>query len=107
MQPRPLHLKLKTGVPTYQAEDEEGRTHLLLHLPIEEEGEDRWCLWRLDHAGFDSRSIFDQGDDSTDLRGAVALRGCGVALSVARYPRNWASSLRELSAFAVCSVSIA
>ena len=53
------------------------------------------------------RDQFDQGDDSTDLRGAVALRGCGVALSVARYPRNWSSSLRELSAFAVCSVSIA
>jgi hypothetical protein len=52
-----------------------------------------------------SMSIFDQGDDSTDLRGPVALRGGGVAPSVARYPRNWASSLRELSAFAVCSVS--
>jgi hypothetical protein len=50
-------------------------------------------------------SIFDQGDDSTELRGSIALRGCGVAPSVARYPRNWASSLRELSAFAVCSVS--
>ena len=49
-----------------------------------------------------SMSIFDQGDDSTELRGSVALRGCGVAPSVARYPRNWASSLRELSAFAVC-----
>jgi hypothetical protein len=54
-----------------------------------------------------SMSIFDQGDDSTDLRGPVALRGGGVAPSVARYPRNWASSLRELSAFVVCSVSIA
>ena len=29
-------LALKTGVPTYQVEDEEGRIHLLLHLPIEE-----------------------------------------------------------------------
>ncbi len=27
-----------------QVEDEEGRTHLLIHLPIEEEDEDRWCL---------------------------------------------------------------
>ena len=26
-------LDLKTGVPTYQVEDEEGRTHLLIHLP--------------------------------------------------------------------------
>jgi hypothetical protein len=49
-------LALKTGVPNYQVEDEEGRTHLLLHLPIEEENEDRSCLWRPDHAGFDSRS---------------------------------------------------
>ena len=38
---------------------EEGRIHLLIHLPIEEEDENRWCLWRPDHAGFDSRSIFE------------------------------------------------
>jgi hypothetical protein len=29
-------LDLKTGVPCYQVEDEEGRIHLLIHLPIEE-----------------------------------------------------------------------
>jgi hypothetical protein len=52
-------LELKTGVPTYQVEDEEGRTHLLIHLPIEERDEERWCHWRPDHAGFDSRSIFE------------------------------------------------
>jgi hypothetical protein len=52
-------LTLKTGVPTYQVEDEEGRTHLLIQLTIEEENEHRWCLWRPDHAGFDSRSIFE------------------------------------------------
>src|SRR5260370_42451630 len=52
-------LALKTGVPTYQSEDEDGRTHLLIHLPIGEEDEDRWCLWRTDHSGFDSRSIFE------------------------------------------------
>ena len=51
-------LALKTGVPSYQVEDEEGRIHLLIHLPIGED-EDRWCLWRPDHAGFDSRSIFE------------------------------------------------
>jgi hypothetical protein len=33
--------------------------HLLLHLPIEEEEEHRWCLWRPDHERFDSRSIFE------------------------------------------------
>ena len=54
-----IALALKTGVPSYQVEDEEGRIHLLLHLPIEEENEDRWCLWRPDQAGFDFRSIFD------------------------------------------------
>jgi hypothetical protein len=53
-------LALKSGVPSYQVEDEEGRTHLLIHLPIEEEEVDRWCLWRPDHAGFDSRSIFER-----------------------------------------------
>ena len=47
------------GVPSYQVEDEEGRTHLLIHLAIEEDDENRWCLWRPDHAGFDSRLIFD------------------------------------------------
>jgi hypothetical protein len=52
-------LAVKTGVPSYRVEDEEGRTHLLIHLPIEEENEHRWCLWRPDVAGFDSRSIFE------------------------------------------------
>jgi hypothetical protein len=37
-------LDLKTGVPTYKVEDEEGRTHLLIHLTIEEKDADRWCL---------------------------------------------------------------
>jgi hypothetical protein len=54
-----IALALKTGVPSYQVEDEEGRTHLLIHLPIEEEDANRWCLWRPDHAGFDFRSIFE------------------------------------------------
>jgi hypothetical protein len=51
-------LDLKTGVPCYQVEDEEGRIHLLLQLPIGEDNENRWVLWRPDQAGFDSRSIF-------------------------------------------------
>jgi hypothetical protein len=51
-------LDLDTGVPSYQVEDEEGRIHLLLHLPIEG-GDHRWCLWRPDLADFDSRSIFE------------------------------------------------
>jgi hypothetical protein len=37
-------LALKGGVPTYQVEDEEGRTRLLIHLPIEEENENRWLI---------------------------------------------------------------
>ena len=37
-------LSLKTGVPTYQVEDEQGRTHLLIHPPIEGEEED--CVRR-------------------------------------------------------------
>jgi hypothetical protein len=51
-------LELKTGVPSYQVDDEEGRTHLPIHLPIEA-NEHRWCIWRPDHAGFDLRSIFE------------------------------------------------
>ena len=30
-----------------------------IRLLIEEEDEHRWCLWRPDHAGFDSRWIFE------------------------------------------------
>ena len=30
-------LALKSGVPSHQVEDEEGRTHLLINLPIEED----------------------------------------------------------------------
>jgi hypothetical protein len=41
-----IALALKTGAHSYEVEDEEGRTHLLINLPIEEENEDRWCLWR-------------------------------------------------------------
>ena len=53
-----IALALKSGVPSYQVEDEEGRTHLLIHVLIEEKDADRWCLWRPDRAGSDSRSIF-------------------------------------------------
>ena len=48
-----IALALKTGVPCYQLEDEEGRIHLLINLPIDKENEDRLCLWRPDQAGFD------------------------------------------------------
>ena len=34
-----MELALKTGVPSCQVEDEEGRIHLLINLPIEEENE--------------------------------------------------------------------
>jgi hypothetical protein len=34
-----IALALKSGVHSYQVEDEEGRTHLLIHLPIEEDGD--------------------------------------------------------------------
>ena len=48
-----IALAPKTVLPSYQVEDEEGRIHLLLHLPIEEDHAHRWCLWRPDQAGFD------------------------------------------------------
>jgi hypothetical protein len=50
-------LDLEMGVPCYQVEDEEGRIHLLIQLPIGEEN--RWCLWRPDQVDFDFRSIFE------------------------------------------------
>jgi hypothetical protein len=37
-------LRIQNGVPSYEVEEEEGRIHLLLHLPIEEENKDRWCF---------------------------------------------------------------
>jgi hypothetical protein len=51
-------LDLNTGVPSYDVDDEEGRTHILINLPIEA-NEHRWCLWRPDLVDFDSRSIFE------------------------------------------------
>jgi hypothetical protein len=39
--------------PDREVEDEEGRIHLLIHVLIEEESENRWSLWRPDQAGFD------------------------------------------------------
>jgi len=53
-----MALELNTGVPSYQVDDEEGRTHLLIDLPVEA-NEHRWCLWRPDLAGFDAKSIFE------------------------------------------------
>jgi len=35
-----------------------GRQNSFTDLPIEEDG-DRWCLWRSNQVGFDSRSIFE------------------------------------------------
>jgi hypothetical protein len=52
-----IALALQSGVPSYQVKDEEGRIHLLLHLPIAERNEDRWCLWRPDQAGSDSSAL--------------------------------------------------
>jgi hypothetical protein len=59
-------LALIDGVPTYQVEDEEGRIHLLIHLAIEDQIEDRWCLWRPEYAGFDSMPNNSQSDRQTD-----------------------------------------
>ena len=33
----PIEPPLQTGIPTYQAADQEGRTHSLIHLAIEEQ----------------------------------------------------------------------
>ena len=52
-------ISLKTGIPSYQVEDDEGRIHLLLHLPIEEETETAGASGGPDQAGLDSRSIFE------------------------------------------------
>jgi hypothetical protein len=59
MKPLALRLHREVALLPIKFEDEEARTHLLIHLAIEEENEDRWCLWRPDHAGFDSRLILE------------------------------------------------
>src|SRR5258708_29152144 len=59
MKPRALRPHSRPAFLLTQVEDEEGRTHLLIHLAIEEQHEHRWCLWRPDQAGFDSKSIFE------------------------------------------------
>jgi hypothetical protein len=56
-----IALALKTGIPSYQVADEEGRIHLLIQLPIEEELEHHWCLWRPDQAG--RRSVDLRNDE--------------------------------------------
>jgi hypothetical protein len=53
LKPRVLHSRFRPAFLLTQVEDEEGRIHLLIHLVIEEQNEDRWCLWRPDHARFD------------------------------------------------------
>jgi hypothetical protein len=52
-------LALKTGVPTYQVEDEEGRTHLLIHLPIWGRAWTPLVSLAAGSRRFDSKSIFE------------------------------------------------
>src|SRR5260370_16499459 len=46
------------GVPSYRVKDEEGRIHLLVNVPLEEEHTDQWWLWRPDQAGIGGQSPF-------------------------------------------------
>jgi hypothetical protein len=64
-----ITLALETGVPSYQVEDEEGRIHLLLHLPIEEDGENRWCLWRPEQIRISLEGHFDGAPNSGPKKG--------------------------------------
>ena len=70
MKPRALHLRLrvlflsiksKTACRAVGSAEAGGRQiHLLIYLPIEEDQDNnRWFLWQPDHAGFDSRSVFN------------------------------------------------
>ena len=100
-------LDLKTGVPSYQVEDglprrrlcrrrEESRIHLLIHLTIEEDGDNnRWCLWRPDHAGFDSRSIFEDAlVDEIDRQSENNLRADIISVCL-RIPAFWSSGQKR------------
>jgi hypothetical protein len=66
-------LDLKTGVPSYQVEDEEGRTYLLIHLAVDE-SEDRWCLWRLDQAALIRDRSLSVGSSRDRNRSLFAVR---------------------------------
>jgi hypothetical protein len=46
--------QLGRAIPTYRVQDEEGRIHLLINEPDEEE----WWLWRPDQAGIGPKSVF-------------------------------------------------
>jgi hypothetical protein len=46
---------LGCAIPTYRVQDEEGRIHLLINEPDEEE----WWLWRPDQAAAGPKSVFD------------------------------------------------
>jgi hypothetical protein len=50
--PRRSSASARPAAPKACRRREEGRTHLLIHLPTEA-NEHRWCLWRPDLAGFD------------------------------------------------------
>jgi hypothetical protein len=51
-------LNFEAGIPRYRVEDEEGRIHLLVKVPNEEERTDEWWLWRPDQAVICPKSIF-------------------------------------------------
>ena len=91
-------LALSGGVPSYQVEDEEGRTHLLIHLPIKQKNEDRWCLWRPDQAGFDSRSIFDGAllEGISDLYSSLLNLGNRQRTLLVKSAISWPAELQLL-----------
>src|ERR1700678_1252017 len=75
MQPRALHLSSRPAFPPIRSKTacraeggKEGTTHLLIQLTIEEKHGQRWCLWRPDHGGFNSRSIFSSWHSRADHR---------------------------------------
>jgi hypothetical protein len=45
-------------IPVYRVADEEGKIHLLLNMPEDEDEDEHWLLWRPDNKAIDPNFIF-------------------------------------------------
>ena len=106
-----IALALKSGIPSGHVEDglprrrrEEGRRHLLIQVPIEEENEDRWCQPRL------LRCLKKQAAKGHRRRGVSESRSGPPALtttklSFARGMQNRRCTLISATSREVCSMT--
>jgi hypothetical protein len=76
------------------AADEEGRPHLSIHLPIEHDDENRWCLWRPDkQALIRDRSLRVRWWRSRKPEVIAARGGNGKMTDPVRSDKTWESKV--------------